>query len=163
MPKKNKDSEKNEASSRESSKDKAESASPVSEDAKTIAEKLFRGLKNNQQLSKITLWFSPEQGQQFRDVIRVNLTINISMPFNTQIFRFPYGFLFLSLCLNPCIAQPEARINDSTRREVAFKSGAHFISTDYYLRRIELSDYSVTLPKGNPSTLNPIRFKEKCN
>ena len=47
MPKENKDSEKNEASSRESSKDKAESASPVSEDAKTIAEKLFRGLKNN--------------------------------------------------------------------------------------------------------------------
>ena len=57
----------------------------------------------------------------------------------------------------------EARINDSSRREAAFKSGAHFISTDYYLPRIELSDYSVTLPKGNPSRLNPIRFKEKCN
>ena len=47
MPQENSDSEKKKASPRESSKDKAESKSPVSEDAKTIAEKIFRGLKNN--------------------------------------------------------------------------------------------------------------------
>ena len=47
MPQENSDSEKKKVSPRESSKDKAESKSPVSEDSKTIAEKIFRGLKKN--------------------------------------------------------------------------------------------------------------------
>lgn len=40
----------------------------------------------------------------------------------------------------------EARANDTTRRDKAFASGAHFISTDFPKANPDFSDYQVTLP-----------------
>ena len=57
----------------------------------------------------------------------------------------------------------EARINSTDRREAAFRSGAQYISTDYYLPRPEFSDYSVGLPEGVPARCNPVRLRNNCN
>ena len=51
----------------------------------------------------------------------------------------------------------EARTNSTERREAAFASGAHYVSTDYYHPRLEFSDFSVSLPGGNPARCNPVR------
>ncbi len=51
----------------------------------------------------------------------------------------------------------EARADDASRREAAFASGAHYISTDYYYPRTEWSGYSVRLPGGAPIRCNPVR------
>ncbi len=50
----------------------------------------------------------------------------------------------------------EARSNDTNRREAAFTSGAHYISTDYYLPRYEWSEYKVELP--GIVRCNPVRY-----
>lgn len=50
----------------------------------------------------------------------------------------------------------EARRNDVARREAAFASGAHYVSTDYMTPRSEWSDYSVSLPEG-AARCNPVR------
>lgn len=57
----------------------------------------------------------------------------------------------------------EARINSTERREAAFASGAHYISTDYYVPRPEFSDYSVSLPGSVPARCNPLRLTGNCN
>ncbi len=57
----------------------------------------------------------------------------------------------------------EARGNDTRRREAAFASGAHYISTDYYLPRTELSPYQVTLPEGGAGRCNPVRVETPCD
>ncbi|MCB1690311.1 MAG: phosphatidylinositol-specific phospholipase C1-like protein [Halioglobus sp.] len=57
----------------------------------------------------------------------------------------------------------QARTNDTTQRDAALASGAHFISTDYPVPNPEFSEYQVTLPGGgvarcnsvNPGTCNP--------
>lgn len=56
----------------------------------------------------------------------------------------------------------EARQNSTTRREAAFASGAQYISTDYYVPRLEFSDYSVSLPGGSPARCNPVRRDSSC-
>jgi len=56
----------------------------------------------------------------------------------------------------------EARTNDTTRREAAFASGAHYVSTDYYHPRPELSDYVVALPGETPARCNPVRRNAMC-
>ncbi len=55
----------------------------------------------------------------------------------------------------------EARENSTERRDTAFATGAHYISTDYYLPRIEWSDYQVVLPGGAAARCNPVR-REDC-
>lgn len=57
----------------------------------------------------------------------------------------------------------EARVNDVKRREAAFTSGAQYISTDYYVPRLEFSDYSVSLPGGSAARCNPVRLKDVCH
>ena len=56
----------------------------------------------------------------------------------------------------------EARVNDTSRREAAFASGAQYISTDYYVPRLEFSDYSVSLPGGAAARCNPVRLDSRC-
>ena len=56
----------------------------------------------------------------------------------------------------------EARVNDTSRREAAFASGAQYISTDYYVPRLEFSDYSVSLPSGAVARCNPVRLGSRC-
>ena len=56
----------------------------------------------------------------------------------------------------------EARSNDTSRREAAFASGAQYISTDYYVPRLEFSDYSVSLPGGAAARYNPVRLDNRC-
>lgn len=51
----------------------------------------------------------------------------------------------------------EARLNQTERRTAAFSSGAHYVSTDYYVAREEFSDYAVQLPGGNTARFNPLR------
>ncbi len=57
----------------------------------------------------------------------------------------------------------QARENDTAAREAAFASGAHYISTDYYLPRADFSDYSVRLPSGTAARCNPQRSQAPCH
>ena len=50
----------------------------------------------------------------------------------------------------------QSRTNDTTRREAALASGAHFISTDYPVPNLEFSDYQTTLPGGGVARCNPV-------
>lgn len=56
----------------------------------------------------------------------------------------------------------EAKINDLTRAEAAFSSGAQIISTDFFDRRGNTfgTDYFVEIPEGNPVRLNSIAREE---
>lgn len=56
----------------------------------------------------------------------------------------------------------EARVNDTSRREAAFASGAQYVSTDYYVPRVEFSDYTVSLPGGAAARCNPVRLDSRC-
>ncbi|MFT4860901.1 MAG: hypothetical protein ACI95C_000099 [Pseudohongiellaceae bacterium] len=56
----------------------------------------------------------------------------------------------------------EARENSTSRRDAAFASGAQYISTDYYLPRLEFSDYSVSLPGGGAARCNPLLAEADC-
>lgn len=51
----------------------------------------------------------------------------------------------------------EARQNSTERREAAFASGAHYISTDYYVPRLEFSSFQVQLPSDSAARCNPVR------
>ncbi len=56
----------------------------------------------------------------------------------------------------------EARSNDTTRRDAAFKSGAQYVSTDYMRPETRLSDYQVRLPGDAVAVANPQRSPERC-
>jgi hypothetical protein len=56
----------------------------------------------------------------------------------------------------------QARNNDTTQRDAALSSGAHFISTDYPVPDLRFSDYQVTLPGGRIARCNPVNPGE-CN
>lgn len=56
----------------------------------------------------------------------------------------------------------EARSGNTSRREIAFASGAQYVSTDYYYPRAEWSDYSVKLPDGSAVRCNPVRYPKGC-
>lgn len=49
----------------------------------------------------------------------------------------------------------EARTGETARREAAFASGAHYISTDYMTSDPRWTDYQVRLPGGGVARLNP--------
>jgi len=58
----------------------------------------------------------------------------------------------------------EARSGKVERREAALASGAHFISTDYYLEDKRFSTgYRVALPGGGVVRCNPIRWIKNCS
>lgn len=50
----------------------------------------------------------------------------------------------------------QARSGDTTQRDAALNSGAHFISTDYPVPNPDFSDYQVTIPGGGIARCNPI-------
>lgn len=50
----------------------------------------------------------------------------------------------------------ESRSGDTTRREAALNSGAHFISTDYPVPNPDFSEYQVSIPGGGIARCNPI-------
>ncbi|MGF1457315.1 MAG: phosphatidylinositol-specific phospholipase C1-like protein [Alphaproteobacteria bacterium] len=56
----------------------------------------------------------------------------------------------------------EARAGDTGRRDAAFASGAHYVSTDYYLPREDFGPYRVRLPGGAPARCNPVRRDDQC-
>ena len=55
----------------------------------------------------------------------------------------------------------EARDSDTTRRDAALDSGAHFVSTDVPEPRTDL-DYVVEIPGGTPSRCNPVTAPSSC-
>ncbi|MEZ5570704.1 MAG: phosphatidylinositol-specific phospholipase C1-like protein [Halioglobus sp.] len=56
----------------------------------------------------------------------------------------------------------QARTGDTTQRDAALSSGAHFISTDYPVPDLRFSDYQVTLPGGGIARCNPVN-PGSCN
>jgi len=57
----------------------------------------------------------------------------------------------------------EARVNDTTRRSLAFGSGAQIVSTDYRHPDPRFgADYEVRLPGGAITVCNPVRIGDKC-
>ncbi len=50
----------------------------------------------------------------------------------------------------------EARANDTARRDLAFASGAHFISTDFPEPDPRYSSYHVAIPGSESASLNPV-------
>ncbi len=57
----------------------------------------------------------------------------------------------------------DARTNDTTRRDRAMESGAHFLSTDYYaVSEFFDSPYEVELPGGMVARCNPISAPPTC-
>lgn len=57
----------------------------------------------------------------------------------------------------------EARRNDPRRREAAFASGAHYISTDYPQPDRRFSQYRVVFPRSEVARCNPRRQPERCD
>lgn len=58
----------------------------------------------------------------------------------------------------------EARSGNTERRDAAFASGAHFISTDYYLENPKLATgYRVRLPGGGVARCNPVTTSKACS
>jgi len=57
----------------------------------------------------------------------------------------------------------EAVANDTARREQAFASGAHFVSTDYRDPDLSLSDYRVAFANDTTFRCNPINTLEGCS
>jgi len=56
----------------------------------------------------------------------------------------------------------QSRSGDTTRRDAAFASGAHFISTDYPVPDPDFTDYQVTMPGGNIARCNPVNTTAEC-
>lgn len=56
----------------------------------------------------------------------------------------------------------QARENDTTQRDAAFASGAHFVSTDYEVANPDFGPYSVAIPGGTPARCNPITAPPAC-
>ncbi len=57
----------------------------------------------------------------------------------------------------------QARTGDTTRRDAALASGAHFVSTDYASPDMRFgTGYQVTLPGGGPAQCNPLTAPPGC-
>lgn len=57
----------------------------------------------------------------------------------------------------------EARTGDTARREAAFASGAHFVSTDYVFPDERFATgYVVDLPGDDPARCNPVSARPSC-
>ena len=57
----------------------------------------------------------------------------------------------------------QARTGDTTRREAALESDAHFISTDYPVPDLRFSDYQVQIPGDNITRCNPVNAGTDCS
>jgi Phosphoinositide phospholipase C, Ca2+-dependent len=57
----------------------------------------------------------------------------------------------------------EARTNDTTRRDLALRTGAQIVSTDFPLPDPAISaEYSVQIPDGRPGRCNPVQAPRDC-
>jgi hypothetical protein len=56
----------------------------------------------------------------------------------------------------------QARTNDVTMRDAALKSGAQYVSTDYFTPDTRFSDYRVQLPGGEVARCNPVNAPPDC-
>jgi hypothetical protein len=56
----------------------------------------------------------------------------------------------------------QARTGDTTRRDTALESGAHFVSTDYPVPDPRFTDYQVTIPGGYIARCNPVNATTEC-
>jgi hypothetical protein len=57
----------------------------------------------------------------------------------------------------------EARTGDTTQRDAAIASGAHFVSTDYPVENPDFgTGYRVEIPNGSPARCNPINAPAGC-
>lgn len=57
----------------------------------------------------------------------------------------------------------EARMGDTARRDAAFASGAHFVSTDFPVARESFgTGYAVALPDGATALCNPVSASVEC-
>jgi hypothetical protein len=57
----------------------------------------------------------------------------------------------------------EARANDTARRDLAFRTGAQIVSTDFPVPDPKINaKYFVQLPDGDPARCNPVRAPEDC-
>ncbi len=57
----------------------------------------------------------------------------------------------------------EARVNDTARRDLAFRTGAQIVSTDFPVADPAINpDYVVQLPGGMPARCNPVHAPENC-
>jgi len=71
------------------------------------------------------------------------------------------GYLIRTRTDSPTV---DARDNDTTSRETALASGAHFLSTDYYEPSTHFeSPYVVTLPDGDVARCNPLTAPPSCS
>jgi hypothetical protein len=57
----------------------------------------------------------------------------------------------------------EARANDVTRRDIALRSGAQIVSTDFEVAVPAIgTDYVVQIPGGTPAGCDPVNAPKKC-
>lgn len=71
------------------------------------------------------------------------------------------GYLIRTRTDSPTV---DARENDPTNRDIAFASGAHFLSTDYYEPSTHFeSEYVVALPDGVVARCNPVTAPDSCS
>jgi hypothetical protein len=57
----------------------------------------------------------------------------------------------------------EARANDTTRRDLALRTGAQIVSTDFPVPDPAISaEYSVQIPEGRPGRCNPVQAPRGC-
>ena len=57
----------------------------------------------------------------------------------------------------------QSRTGDTTRRDTALESGAHFVSTDYPVPDPRFTDYQVTIPGGYIARCNPVSATTQCS
>lgn len=55
----------------------------------------------------------------------------------------------------------EPYAGDTSRKDAALASGAHFVSTDYPTT-VAAHDYALTIPAGSPSRCNPVTAPKEC-
>jgi hypothetical protein len=56
----------------------------------------------------------------------------------------------------------EARANDVTRRDLALRSGAQIVSTDFEVPAPAIGDYVVQIPGGTPARCDPVNAPKNC-
>jgi Phosphoinositide phospholipase C, Ca2+-dependent len=56
----------------------------------------------------------------------------------------------------------EARANDVTRRDLALRSGAQIVSTDFEVPVPTISEYVVAIPDGTPARCDPVNAPRNC-
>ena len=56
----------------------------------------------------------------------------------------------------------EARANDVTRRDLALRSGAQIVSTDFEVAVPAIGDYVVQIPGGTPAGCDPVNAPKNC-